>query len=390
MFRAKMADSLFFLTVAMLIACLACGCGNGDKPKEDVIKLGVAGPLTGGQSKMGTDVLNGAQLAVDEWNARGGLLGKKIVVVKQDDEANEQLARSVANTLVNENVVGVIGHFNSGCTIPASDVYKEAGIPMITPSATNPYVTGRKLFNVFRVCGRDDVQGKVAADYVVDVLKAKRVAILHDKTAYGQGLADYFKKRVEEILGADAVVYYGGFPNKESNFRPYLTPMAEKNPDVYFFGGIYDQAGPLVVQAKDMGITAPLVSGDGVIDPEFLKTARTHADGSFLTFADFLPFEPDYEKYPDAKKFTEEYRKKFGTPGPYSLYAYDAANILLAGIQNAGGTDGNKVAEAIRDVEHGTALGKVKFDEKGDIAGSFYIMWVVKDGKFVRAPTTPR
>lgn len=390
MFGRKMHCVVLALVGSFLFFSLKESPGQDLPGEGDVIKIGVAGPLTGGQSKMGSDVLNGAQLAVDEWNERGGVLGRKIVIVKQDDEANEQLARSVANTLVNERVVGVIGHFNSGCMIPASDVYKEAGIPVITPSATNPYVTDRGYFNVFRVCGRDDVQGQVAAEYVVDVLGCRRIAVLHDKTAYGEGLARYFKETVEKKLGKEAIVYYGGFSNKESNFRPFLTAMAAENPEIYFFGGIYDQAGPLVVQAKDMGITIPLVSGDGVIDPEFLKTAREHAEGTFLTFADFLPFAPDYEKYPEARKFTERYEEKFGTPGPYSLYAYDATNILLAGIQMAGSTDGRKISDAIRNTEHSTALGKIRFDEKGDIAGSFYIMWEVKDGAFVRADMTPR
>ncbi|MDQ7778867.1 MAG: branched-chain amino acid ABC transporter substrate-binding protein, partial [Planctomycetota bacterium] len=259
MVRTRGVRNLSLLAILFLGCLLLCACGDGGQKSEEVIKIGVAGPLTGGQAKMGSDILNGVTLAVDEWNAKGGVLGKKIVIVKQDDGANEQLARSVANTLVNENVVGVIGHFNSGCTIPASVLYNEAGIPMITPSATNPYVTERKLFDVFRVCGRDDIQGRVAAEYVVDVLGCKKIAALHDKTAYGEGLATYFKETVEKRLGADAMVYYGGFTKQESNFRPYLEAMSQKSPEIYFFGGIYDQAGPLAVQAKDMGINIPMV-----------------------------------------------------------------------------------------------------------------------------------
>ena len=366
---------------AVSVSLLLVSCAK----QRDTIRIGVGAPMTGSQAKMGTDILNGVLLSVQEWNAKGGVLGKQIEVVKRDDEANEQVAKNIAYDFANQNVAGVIGHYNSGCMIPASEVYKEYMIPVITPAATNPFVTDRKLPNVFRICGRDDVQGRVAADYAVDVMQATRIAALHDKTAYGEGLARYFKEQVEARLGPDAMVYYGGFPNKESNFKPYLTSMAEKNPQVYFFGGIYDQAGPLVVQSKDLGIQATFISGDGVIDPEFVKTAQACAEGSLLTFAEFLPFSPDFEKYPRAKAFNEAYTPMFGTPGPYSLYAYEAANVLLSSIAVASTVDGAAVSAAIRGNEHDTILGKIRFDEKGDIVGSFYVVWMVKDGDFVLA-----
>jgi len=385
-----MSSKAYLIRVLAGAACLFLFASCGTK-KDETIRIGVGGPITGGQAKMGADILNGVNLAVEQWNAKGGVLGKKIEVVARDDEANPPTAKNIAYDLMNQNVVGVIGHFNSGCTRPASDVYKEMGVPMITPSSTDPFVTDRKYFNVFRVCGRDDVQGPVAADYAIDVMKAKRIAALHDKTSYGEGLANAFRKRVEARLGAEAFVYWGGFPDKESNFKPYLTAMADKNPEAYFFGGIYNQAGPLVVQSKDMGIQATFISGDGVIDPVFLKTAGKCAEGSLLTFADFSPTEPDFEKYPLAKPFVEGYRTKFQTPpGPYSVYAYDAANILLAAIEKAGSTDGKTVSDAIRSMEHTTSLGKIHFDEKGDIKESFYVVWVVKDGKFVRAQTSAK
>jgi branched-chain amino acid transport system substrate-binding protein len=364
------------------------GCGSGAKP--ETIKIGVAGPLTGSQSKMGTDVLNGAKLAVEQWNAKGGILGKKIEIVERDDEAKEPMAKTVANELIDAKVVGIIGHFNSGCTIPASEDYYRNNIPMITPSSTNPKVTERKdkktgdyYWNIFRVCGRDDTQGERAARFALEKLKAQRIAVMHDKTAYGQGLADYFKKAIENLGKPEYVVYYGGFDNKEKNFKPYLSTVQEKNPEVLFFGGIYDQAGLLALQMRDIGMKAIFISGDGVIDPEFLKTAGKSAEGSYLTFAELLPFAKDvYEKFPSVKKFNEQYQAKFGQAGPYSVYSYDATNILLSGIEKANNTEGRKIADAIRANEHNSSLGKIRFDNKGDIIGSFYAIWVVKDGEF--------
>lgn len=382
-----MIKQLLSAVLAIVSLIVITGCGGNS---EETIKIGVAGPLTGNQSKMGADVLNGVKLAVDQWNAKGGVLGKKIEIIQRDDEAKEQTAKTVALELINANVVGIIGHFNSGCTLPAADDYYHSGIPMITPSATNPYITERKdeksgqtYWNVFRVCGRDDVQGERAARYVMEKIKAQRIAVVHDKTAYGQGLSDYFKTAVEKSGHPEQIVYYGGFSQQEKNFKPYLTTIQEKNPEVIFFGGMYDQGGLFAIQMHDMGIKAVLVSGDGMIDPEFIKTAGPSAEGSILTFAELLPFASDvYEKFPTVKKFNEEYKAKFDQPGPYSIYSYDAANILISSIQKANSTEGRKIADAIRNNEHECSLGKIKFNEKGDIDGSFYVIWEVKNGEF--------
>jgi branched-chain amino acid transport system substrate-binding protein len=368
---------LFAVTAALLLGC-------GGSAKSDVVKIGVAGPLTGSQAKMGADIFNGVKLAVQQWNEKGGVLGKKIEIVGRDDEAKEPQAKTVAFELINAGVVGVIGHFNSGCTIPASEEYFRNNIPIITPSSTNPYVTDRKYWNVFRICGRDDAQGERAAIYAVEKLKVQRVVVLHDKTAYGEGLAGCFKKAVEKLAKPENIVYYGGIDKSETNFKSLLSTIKEKNPDSVFFGGIYDQAGLLVLQMRDGGITVPFISGDGVIDTEYLKTAGKSADNSYLTFPELLPFAKGiYEKFPEARKFNEEYAAKFKSPGPYSLYAYDAANILISSIQKAGTTEGKKLAETIRSTEHNCCMGKIKFDDKGDILGSFYAIWGVKDGEFV-------
>ena len=355
----------------ILISCLAVfGC----REKEDVIKLGIAGPMTGDQAKMGMDFRNGVSLAVDQWNNKGGVLGKKIEMIISDDQHDPKQAVSVANKMVNEGVVGVIGHFNSNCSIPASDVYDRAGIPMITPASTNPQLTKNGYKGVFRVCGRDDQQGKIAADFVINYLKLKQVAILHDKTTYGQGLADEFKKFVSDKV---QVVYYGGIVQGDKDFKMVLTAIKVKKPELVFFGGIYPEAGLLVKEAKELGLNAKFMSGDGTIDPKFVEIAGTQAaEGTFLTFS------PDPKNIPLAKGFIDKYRAKYGEIGPYSIYAYDAANIMFTAIKEANTTDGKSIIDKLHSTEFSGALGNIRFDSKGDVTKAPYVVWITKDGKF--------
>src|SRR3989337_2785269 len=321
--KLKFAFLLFIIHFSLFT--LFTGCAK----KEDTIKIGVAGPMTGDQAKMGNDLKNGVELAVSEWNEKGGVLGKKIELFVEDDQHDPKLAVAVANKLSNSAVAGVIGHWNSSASIPASEVYRNMGSsPMIAPASTNPQLTDRGFENVFRVCGRDDQQGKIAAEFVANKLKIKKVAIVHDKTTYGQGLAE--------------VVYYGVVIQGDKDFRAVLTSIKNKKPELIYFGGIYPEAGLLVKQAKELGIKAPFMSGDGTIDKEFIKIAgRDSADGTYLTFS------PDPSNIPTAKAFLDKYHAKYGEHGPYSIYAYDAANILLTGMSKAGAIDGKKVSDAI-------------------------------------------
>lgn len=356
--------------VLVLLFLVSLGC----QKKEDVIRIGVAGPMTGDQAKLGMDLKNGVTLAVDEWNARGGVLGKKILASVADDQHDPKQAVAVANKLVNEGAAGVIGHFNSSCSIPASDVYNRAGIPMITPASTNPQLTEKGYRGVFRVCGRDDQQGKVAAQFVADRLKLKRIAVIHDKTTYGQGLADEFRKFV---TGKAEVVYYAGIIQGDKDFKTVLTALREKKPELVYFGGVYPEGGLLVRQAKELGITVPFMSGDGTIDPKFIEIAGAKAaEGTFLTFS------PDARKIETARSFVENYEKRFGDIGPYSVYAYDATNILITAIKEAGTPEGKAVIEKLHSLEFPGALGKIKFDSKGDVTVVPYVVWITKDGKF--------
>ncbi|MGW8271982.1 MAG: branched-chain amino acid ABC transporter substrate-binding protein, partial [Thermodesulfovibrionales bacterium] len=270
--------------------------------------------------------------------------------------------------------IGIIGHFNSSCSIPASVVYDRAGIPMITPASTNPTLTERGLKRVFRVCGRDDQQGEVAAKFVAEYLKIKRVAILHDKTTYGQGLVDEFRKALNDRV---EVVYYGGIIQGDKDFKVVLTTVKQKRPELIYFGGIYPEGGLIVKQARELGINIPFMSGDGVIDPLFVEIAGVEAaEGTYLTFS------PDPEHIPSARSFIEKYRAAYGELGPYSIYAYDAANILFTAVQSAGSVEGSAVADRMRAMSFNGALGTIRFDDKGDVTVSPYVVWVTKNGKF--------
>ncbi|MBI5406263.1 MAG: branched-chain amino acid ABC transporter substrate-binding protein [Nitrospirae bacterium] len=354
--------SIFFLS--LLLSCTR---------KEEPIKIGLAGPMTGDQSKMGLDMKNGAEMAITEWNQKGGVLGKKIALLVEDDQHDPKQAVSVANKLVNDGITGMIGHFNSSASIPASSVYNKAQIPMITPASTNPQLTEQGFTSVFRVCGRDDQQGLVAATFVADVLRLKKVAVLHDKTTYGQGLADEFVKALGNRV---AVVDYNGISQEDKDFRAVLTALKGKGAELLYFGGIYPQGGLIIKQARELGINVPFMSGDGVIDQKFVEIAGPSSEGSYLTFS------PDPERLGSAKDFLRSYKAVYGEPGPYSIYAYDAANVMLRAIETSKTTEGTAVSKAIHEMKHAGAVGNLQWDEKGDILRSPYVVWITKNGKF--------
>jgi len=363
--------TVFSILIAFsLLSLLAL---NSCAKKETTIRIGVVGPMTGDQSKMGLDVKNGTELAVKEWNRKGGVLGKKIELLVEDDQHDPKQAVAVANKLVNAGAAGIIGHFNSSASIPASAVYNRSKVPMITPASTNPQLTEQGFEYVFRVCGRDDQQGLVAAIFVSDVLKLKKVAVIHDKTTYGQGLADEFKKALGDKV---AVVYYSGVIQGDKDFRSVLTAIKGKKPELLYFGGIYPEGGLLIKQARELGINIPFMSGDGVIDQKFIEIAGPASEGSYLTFS------PDPANIPSAKDFLNSYKSIYGEAGPYSIYAYDAANIMLQAIADTQSTDGEKISKTIHNMEHSGALGELQWDVKGDVLRSPYIVWVTKNGKF--------
>jgi len=360
------------LSLALVLACalVSASCSLGPR----TVKIGVAGPMTGPQAKQGTDFLHGVQLAAAEWNARGGVLGKKIEVIYEDDRGDPKDAVAVANKLVNQNVAAVIGHYGSSCSIPASAVYYEAGVVQITPSSTNPDLTLRdRRTTVFRACGRDDQQGAMAARFVGQTLKKKRVAILDDKTTYGQGLAGEFQKNLDPSV---KVTTYEHITQGDKDFSAVLTKIKSQAPEVLYFGGYYPEGGLIVTQMRRLGMKALFVSGDATIEQEFLNIAGRDAEGSYLSYG------PPVEGIQSARKFVEAYQAQYGQLGPYSLYAYDAANVVLKGMELAGSPEGAKVAAAIHSNSFAGARGFLEFDGNGDLKNSPYVMWVVKGGKF--------
>jgi branched-chain amino acid transport system substrate-binding protein len=340
---------------------------------------------------MGTDILHGVQLAIEEWNEKGGVLGKKVELVIGDDRRDPKEAVSVAQKLINDGVVAVIGHFNSSCSIPASTHYAEQGVIQISPASTNPGLTlqkdpqtgaftGPRFRTVFRTCGRDDQQGKAQADFVSNVLKETRVAVLHDKTTYGQGLADEFKKNLGPSVQA---VAYEGVVQGDKDFSAVLTRIKAQHPALVMFGGIYPEGGLLVKQMRELGIDAKFLSGDGVIDPEFIRIGGRATEGAFLSFGVLGPSGEAAVPMASVQNFAQAYRARFGEVGPYSIYAYDAVNVLLTAMQEAKSAEGAKVAEVLHQIDFPGASGQVKFDAGGDRIAFPYMMWVVRDGKFV-------
>lgn len=359
------------LVVLMLAVALLSGC----EKKAETVKIGVAGPMTGPEAKMGSDFKNAVTQAVEEWNAQGGVLGKKIELAVGDDQSDPKQAVSVANKLVNDGVVAVVGHFNSSCSIPASDVYSRAGVPMITPGSTNPQLTERGHRSVFRVCGRDDQQGLVGAAFVTRKLNLKKVAILHDKTTYGQGLAEEFRKNLGSAV---QTTYFGGITKGDKDFKTVLTSVKQGGPELIFFGGIYPEGGLLVKQAREISLSVPFMSGDGCIDPKFIEIAGAAAvEGTFLTFG------PDPNNIPAAKDFLAKYKARYGEPGPYSIYAYDAVTALLQAMKAAGTAKGEAVTEKLHSAEFHVSMGALRFTEKGDVSSAPYVVWLTQSGKFV-------
>ena len=366
------------LAVVVILGAALVGC----QKTSDTIKIGLAAVQSGSDAQIGATMLYGSQIAVDEWNAKGGVLGKQIETISLDDEANPQKASTVAHTLVDDGVVAVLGHLNSNCTLPASIVYNDAKIIQITPGSTNPKYTEQGFPDAFRICGRDDQQGPVAGKFMHDNLKLTKIAILHNKTAYGEGLATEVKKTFESLGGQ--VTMFQGIGTDENDFSANVSVIQGSGAQGFFWGGMYGQGGPLCVKMRQGGVNIPFVSGDGCFDDSFVNTVGGNAPNVFLSFG------KDYHQLPAAQPFLKTYNDKYHqTEGAYSVYGYDAANVLLTAIQQAGTTDADKVAAVMKSRPFDTILGKVEFDSKGDVKGSGFVMWTIKDGKLQQLPENP-
>jgi branched-chain amino acid transport system substrate-binding protein len=335
------------------------------------IKMGVAGPITGPNAAFGAQLKNGADQAVADINAAGGILGQKITLSYGDDVSDPKQGVSVANKFASDGVKFVVGHFNSGVTMPASEAYQENGILEITPSATNPKITERMMWNIFRTCGRDDQQGAVAGAYIAQHFKGKKIAIVHDKTTYGQGLADETKKAIN-AKGIKEVLYEG-INIGDKDFSALVSKIKASGADLVYWGGLFTEGGLIVRQMRDQGVKAPLMGGDGITSDEFASVGGPGVEGTLMTFP------PDPRNNPEAKAAVEKFRANKFEPEAYTLYAYAAVQIIKQAAEQAKSLDTKKVADAMHSgTKFKTVIGDFAYDKKGDITRLDYVMYVWK------------
>jgi branched-chain amino acid transport system substrate-binding protein len=365
--------SVRILSTLLLVAAVALVAlpMAGDAQGKGTIKIATQSPLSGGQAALGEGIKLGAQLAVDKLKGPLEKAGFKVELVPFDDQAKPDVGVANAkNIIADKDILAVIGHLNSGVAIPSSEVYKEVNVAMISPANTNPTVTDRNYANVNRVCGRDDVQGVVGSEFAKSQ-HAKSVYVIHDKTAYGQGIADFFKADAEK-KGIKVIGFEG--TEEKSNFDPILTPIKAKNPDLIYFGGIYDQGAPFFKQAREKGLKAKFMGPDGMDSSDLTKIAGKAVVGMYYTSA-----AGPASALPKAKSFVEEFKKKFNkNPEPYAAEAYDATHIALKAIEAAakGGKAPTRedVTAQVRKVKLAGITGDIEFDGKGDRKKALYFV----------------
>ena len=357
-----------FLVAAAAALGLAAGSANAQ------IKIATAGPMTGPYASFGEQMARGAKMAVKDINAAGGVLGKKLVLSVEDDACDPKQAVAVANKAVSEGVVFMAGHFCSGSSIPASNVYSEEGILQISPASTNPKLTEEGGPNVFRVCGRDDQQGLVAGAFLKEKFGKKRVAFLHDKTAYGKGLADATKAQFNKLGGKEVI--YEAYTAQEKDYSAIVSKMKAARVDAFYVGGYHTEAGLMIRQAHEQGYKPQLISGDALVTDEFWKITGKAGEGTLMTFS------PDPRKNPDAAPVVAKFRAQNYEPEGYTLYTYGAIQAWAMAVKAAGSTATPKVIAALRGGKFGTVLGKIGFDKTGDVTAPGYVWYEWKNGKY--------
>ena len=335
------------------------------------VKFGVGGPITGANAATGAQMKNGVDQAAADIEAAGGILGKKVMVEYGDDVSDPKQGVSVANKFAGDGVQFVIGHYNSGVTIPSSEVYQENGILQITPASTNPTVTERGMWNIFRTCGRDDQQGKVAGGYILAHFKGKKIAFVNDKTTYGKGLADETLKTIK--AGGMSEVLYEGINTGEKDYSALISKIKQSGADLVYFGGLYTEGGLIVRQMRDQGVKAPLMGGDGITSDEFAAVGGPGVEGTLMTYG------PDPRNRPEAKAVVDEFRAKKFEPEAYTLYSYAGVQIIKQAAEAAQSLDPKKVADKMHSgMNFKTVLGDIAYDTKGDITKLDYVMYVWK------------
>jgi len=331
------------------------------------ITIAVAGPMTGGESAFGRQMKNGADQAVADFNAAGGVLGKKLALDVEDDACDPKQARSVAEKIASAKIPFVAGHYCSSSSIPASEAYADGNVLQITPASTNPLYTERKLWNVARVCGRDDQQGLVAAQYIAKNYKGKNIAILNDKTTYGKGLADETKKALNKAGITEKM--YESYNKGDKDFNAIVSRLKLEKIDLVYVGGYHQESGLILRQMRDQGLQTVLMAGDALADKEFASITGPAGAGTLFTFG------PDPRNKPTAKAIVEKFKAKNIDPEGYTLYTYAAFQVWAAAVKKAGTIDPKKVAETIKAGKWDTVLGPIAYDKKGDITVIDYVVY---------------
>lgn len=377
----KSLTRMLMAVMATVVVMAACG-KKDEAPKtasgEMIVKIGQVSPLTGPQAHLGKDNDNGARLAIDEANARGVTLGGqkvKFVLLSEDDQADPRTATIVAQKLVDAPVKGVIGHLNSGASIPASKIYHDAGIPQISPSATAIKYTDQGFKTAFRTMTNDRQQGRVLGEFLVKKMGGKRVAIVDDRTAYGQGLADEVEKAVKAAGGELVAREYTS--DKATDFSAILTTIKGKSPDVLFFGGMDPQGAPMAKQMQSLGLKAKFLGGDGLQTTEFLKLAGAAAEGVTAS-SPGLPID----SMPGGKAFRAKFTARYGAIQTYAPYAYDAVTAMITAMEKAGSAEPDKVLAELPRIRFAGVTGEIGFDARGDVLGGAITLYRVKAGKW--------
>ena len=366
----------------MIVAAAALLCGGAAYAQDMVVKIGHVGPTSGGIAHLGKDNENAARMAIDELNAKGVMIGgkkAKFELLAEDDAGDPKQGTAVAQKLVDSKVNGVIGHLNSGTSIPASKVYSDAGIPQISPSATNPKFTRQGYKTTFRVVADDVHLGGTLGRYAVKELKGKRIAVIDDRTAYGQGVAEEFTKAVKASGGSIADAQFT--TDKATDFTAILTQIKSKKPDVVFFGGMDAVAGPMIRQMKQLGITAKFMGGDGICTGELPKLSGGAMVDGQVVCAEAGGVEGTQKAGMD--EFYKKYKAKFGIDVQvYAPYVYDALNVMVAAMVKAGSADPAKYLPVLAKTEgYKGVTGIISFDDKGDVKNGALTLYTYKADK---------
>jgi branched-chain amino acid transport system substrate-binding protein len=360
-----------------LLTALALGAGlglAGPAAAQDIV-VGLAGPITGSEAAFGAQMKNGAELAIADINAAGGVLGRKLRLEIGDDACDPKQARAVAEKFVGQKIAFVAGHFCSSSSIPASEAYLEGGVLQITPASTNPLFTERKMWNTFRVCGRDDQQGLVGANYLARQFKGKNIAILHDKTTYGRGLADETKKALNKAGVKEKM--FEAYTKGDKDFTALVSRMKAGSIDAVYVGGYHNEAGLILRQMRDQGMKTQMIGGDSLVTNEFWAITGPAGEGTMMTFG------PDPRKKQTAAAVVKKFKDRGIDPEGYTLYTYAAFQIWAQAVEKAKTTDPKKVAEVIRGGKWNTVLGTIGYDRKGDITALDYVWYIwKKDGSY--------